>query len=433
MKLALMLFLVWVALMPSLAQTRGLKPPRYAPTDRAAASALVSEAFALAPTIPAQGAAALSGFLQQAVARGDVPGVVALVVGPDAVLYHEAFGKLNVARNVDMSRDAIFRIASMTKAITSVAALMLVDEGKLKLDDRVDAYLPSFRSRQVFTTLDESTGTYATRPATKPITIRHLMTHTSGIGYAWSQPPVALAQKKTGQLEPELPLLHEPGEKWAYGASTRVLGDVIAVISKQSIDKVLRTRIFEPLGMHETGYDVPPAKHARVVTIHQRTNGSLVEQPNAAALTVMPRGDGGLYSTARDYSAFLRMLLNGGRAGGRRLLSERAMRDLTRNQIGSLVVEQQPVVETTRSRPYPLGAGQDKWSLGFQLAAARSAGAHQRSPGSYSWAGINNTYFWVDPGRQVGVILLMQVLPFYDERAIALLQGFEERVNMHIR
>jgi CubicO group peptidase (beta-lactamase class C family) len=406
MKLALLLCAVWIVLLVQLG--------------------------ARAPVIPAQGAAALSAFLQEAVSRGDVPAVVAMVVGPDAVLYHEAFGKLNVARNVTMSRDAIFRIASMTKAITSVAALMLVDEGKLKLDDRVDTYLPAFRNREVFAKVDAAAGTYATRPATKPITIRHLMTHTSGIGYAWSQPPVALAQKKTGQLEPDLPLLHEPGERWAYGASTRVLGDVVATISKRGIDEVLRARIFEPLGMNETGYDVPAAKQARVVTVHQRTNGKLVEQPNPASLAVMVRGDGGLYSTARDYSAFLQMLLNGGRAQGRRLLSESSMRELTRNQIGNLVVEQQPVSDTTRSRPYPLGAGHDKWSLGFQLAAPSSR-AHQRSPGSYSWAGINNTYFWVDPARQIGVIVLMQVLPFYDERAIALLQGVEERVNMHIR
>jgi CubicO group peptidase (beta-lactamase class C family) len=425
MKLAVMLCAVWIAVMPSFAQTRGLKPPRYESSGSAGA-------LALAPTIPSQGAAALSSFLQETVARGDVPAAVVMVVGPGAVLYHEAFGKLNVARNVTMPRDAIFRIASMTKAITSFAALMLVDEGKLKLDDRVDTYLPAFRNREVFTTVDAAAGTYATRPATKPITIRHLMTHTSGMGYAWSQPPVALAQKKTGRLEPELPLLHEPGERWAYGASTRVLGDVVATVSKRSIDEVLRTRIFEPLGMNETGYDVPSAKHARVVTVHQRTNGKLVEQPNPASLAVMVRGDGGLYSTARDYSAFLQMLLNGGRAAGKRLLSEGFMRELTRNQIGNLVVEQQPVADTTRSRPYPLGAGQDKWSLGFQLAAPSSR-AHQRSPGSYSWAGINNTYFWVDPARQIGVIVLMQVLPFYDESAIALLQGVEERVNMHIR
>ena len=244
------------------------------------------------------------------------------------------------------------------------------------------------------------------------------MTHTSGIGYAWSQPPVGLAQIKTGLLEAELPLLHEPGEKWAYGANTRVLGDIVAKVSGQPIDAFLRARILEPLGMRETAFDVPEEKHARVVTVHQRTNGTLAELPNPATLAVAVRGDGGLYSTARDYSAFLRMLLNGGRADGRRLLAEQSMQALTHNQIGSLVVEQQPVFDKERSRPYPLGAGSDKWSLGFQIAA-RSPGAHRRSPGSYSWAGINNTFFWVDPVRQIGVIVLMQVLPFYDERAIA--------------
>jgi CubicO group peptidase (beta-lactamase class C family) len=146
---------------------------------------------------------------------------------------------------------------------------------------------------------------------------------------------------------------------------------------------------------------------------------------------VAVRGDGGLYSTALDYSAFLRMLLNEGRSGGTRLLSARSMDELTRNQIGSLVVEQQPVADAARSRPYPLGAGADKWSLGFQLAAPRTPAPRKRSPGSYSWAGINNTHFWVDPQRQLGVIVLMQVLPFYDPRAIAVLEGFEELVNVH--
>ena len=185
--------------------------------------------------------------------------------------------------------------------------------------------------------------------------------------------------------------------------------------------------------MRETSYDVPPEEHARVVTVHQRMSGTLVEQANPASLAVPVRGDGGLYSTARDYSAFLQMLLNGGRRGDTRLLSERSLRALTTNQIGSLVVERQPVADTARSRPYPLGAGEDKWGLGFQLAAPRSRRAHQRRPGSYSWAGINNTHFWVDADRQIGVIVLMQVLPFYDERAMGVLSGFEEQVYTHLR
>ncbi len=405
---------------------RGLKPPLDAPVRSAGA-------LALAPAIPAEGAAALSELLRRAVTRGEVPGVVALVVSPDDVLYHEAFGKLDVARNVDMPRDAIFRIASMTKPLTSVAALMLVDEGKLNVDDRVDTYLPAFASRQVFASVNEATGTYETKPATRPITIKHLMTHTSGIGYAWSQPPVALAQKKSGLLEPELPLLYEPGERWAYGANTRVLGDIVAKVSGQGIDEFLRARLFAPLRMRDTSYAVAAEKHARVVTVHQRTNGALVEQANPATLPVTVRGDGGLYSTARDYSVFLQMLLNGGRTGGTRLLSERSMQALTHNQIGTLVVEQQPVADATRSRPYPLGAGTDTWSLGFQLAAPRAPSANRRSPGSYSWAGINNTHFWVDPARQIGVIVLMQVLPFYDERAIAVLSRFEELMYTHVR
>jgi methyl acetate hydrolase len=217
------------------------------------------------------------------------------------------------------------------------------------------------------------------------------------------------------------------------GARPRVRGDVIAKVSGQPIDAVLRARIFEPLGMRETGFDVPADKHARVVTLHVRTDGVLAELPNPSTLAVGIRGDGGLYSTARDYSAFLRMLLIGGRVNGRRLLSEQSMHALTHNQIGDLVVEQQPVFDKERSRPYPLGAGSDKWSFGFQVAAGSSPRANRRSPGSYSWAGINNTFFWVDPVKQVGAIVLMQVLPFYDERAMALLGGVEEVVYQHLR
>ena len=202
MKLASMLCAMGIALVvPSGA--RGLQSPLYEPPGAALRPPLLDTQRGAVASPPAgamapQSAAALSAFLERAVTRGDVPGVVALVVGPDGVLYHEAFGKLNVARNVNMRPDAIFRIASMTKPITSVAALMLMDEGTLQLDDRVDAYLPAFRSRQVITAFDEAAGTYATRPATTPITIRHLMTHTSGIGYAWSQPPIALAKEEQG-------------------------------------------------------------------------------------------------------------------------------------------------------------------------------------------------------------------------------------------
>ena len=383
-------------------------------------------------TISQPGAAAISAFLTGAVDRGEVPGIVALVVDRKGVLYHEAFGKQDVARNLPMATDTIFRIASMTKAVTSMGVMMLVEEGKLGLDDEASKWIPWLKNPQVISKVDEAAGTYETRPARRAVTIRQLLTHTSGIGYSWSDPGLALVQRKANPKEEDLPLANEPGERWTYGSSTKVLGDVIEKISGQRIDAYLQARITGPLGMNDTVFEVPANKYSRVVTIHQKSNGRLTEQPNPATLPVSLRADGGLLSTAPDYGQFLRMILNKGELGGRRFLAERTMKDVGRNHMGAIVVRQQPSAVATLSRPYPLGAGTDKWGLGFQLAGKPSA-PNTRSEGSMAWAGIYNTEFWVDPKQEIGVILLMQMLPFYDEAAIQVLQGFEKLVYQNLK
>jgi CubicO group peptidase (beta-lactamase class C family) len=382
-------------------------------------------------SIDAQGTAAISSFLRDTITRGGVPGVVVMVVSPDRTLYHEAFGRMN-AQGVAMRKDTIFNIASMTKAITSFGVMMLVEEGKLGLDDEVSKYLPEFKSRQVISKVDLAAGTYETRPATRPITIRQLLTHTSGIGYSWSDPGLALVQKKTGTADLDLPLVHEPGEKWTYGASTRVLGHVIEKISGQRIDAFLEARILGPLGMRDTTYAVPAAKHSRVVTRNQKTDGTIVEIPNPNPIPATVRGDGGLYSTAPDYARFVQMMLNHGQLGGVRLVKEQTVRDMTRNHTGSVKVRLQPSAEPQRAKPYPLGVGEDVWALGFQLAAPAKPSGERRRPGSLSWAGINNTFFWIDPQAQIGAIVLMQMLPFYDDAAIRILQGVETRIYQHV-
>jgi methyl acetate hydrolase len=364
-------------------------------------------------------ASPLSSFLQEAVERGDVAGVVALVISDGVIVYHEAFGKQDVGRSIPMARDSIFRIASMTKPITSVAAMMLVDEGKLRLDDLVDKYLSDFHP-QVITDVDLTAGTYRLRPPAGRVTIRHLMTHTSGIGYDWSDPRAALVEKKTRSAATTL--LHDPGERWTYGEGTTVLGLVVEKITGKPLDEFFASRIFGPLGMRQTGFSVPAEKRDRVVTVQQRKDGKLIEKPLRAELSGKARGDGGLYSTAADYGSFLRALLD------KRLLSAGSLHALTTNQLGNLLVQSQPTAEPELARPFPLGAGIDGWSLGFQIASSSPAGAHRRSTGSYSWAGFFNTFFWVDPEKKVAAVLLMQMLPFYDERATAVLQGFEERV-----
>ena len=394
--------------------------------------AIIDIGAAAPPALNTEGGAALGTFLKAAIDRGDVPGAVVLVTGPDRVLYHEAFGKMSTAKALEMKKDTIFNIASMTKAVTSVGVMMLVDEGKLGLDDEVSKYLPQFKAPQVLSKVDVAAGTYETRPATRPITIRQLLTHTSGIGYSWSDPGLALVQKKTGAADLDLPLVNEPGAQWTYGASTRVLGMVIEKISGLTIDKYIEARILGPLGMKDTTYAVPSSKTARVVSRNQRTDGKIVEIPNPDPIPPTIRGDGGLYSTAADYGRFVQMILNQGQLGGVRILKEQTVREMSRNQTGNVKVRLQPTAEPLRSKPYPLGAGEDVWGLGFQIAAPAKPAANMRRPGSMNWAGINNTFYWIDPEKQIGVVVLMQILPFYDDAAIKILQGVEERVYQHV-
>jgi CubicO group peptidase (beta-lactamase class C family) len=385
-----------------------------------------------APSLPSQGATALSAVLRAATDRGDVPGVVVAVVNREGTLYHEAFGRSSTLRDTPMAKDTIFNMASMTKPITSVAIMMLVDEGRLKLDDEVATFLPKYKEARVITRFSAADGTYETRPARRPITIRHLLTHTSGIGYAFSSPIVTALTQKTMQSELDLPLLFEPGESWAYGASTRVLGHVVEAISGQRIDAFLESRILGPLGMHDTSYAVPASKHARVVAVNARGgDGKFVERPLPATLPANVAGDGGLYGTAGDYGLFLRMLLNRGTLGGTRILSERSARTLFENHTGRVVVQPQTSANQGLSRNFPLGAGKDRWGLGFQLAADRAA--NRRSPGSGTWAGIFNTHFFVDPDREVGVVVMMQTLPFYDEASMSVYAAAEEAIYRHLK
>ena len=385
-----------------------------------------------APNIPAQGTAALSSFLKDATDRGDVPGVVVAVVNKDGVVYHEAFGRSRTLTSTPMTKDTIFNMASMTKPVTSVAIMMLVEDGKLKLDDEVAKYLPKYKDPLVISKFNEADSTYETRPAKRPITIRHLLTHTSGIGYGFASPTLTKIMAKTGKAELDLPLLFDPGESWAYGASTRVLGNVVEVISGQKIDAFLEAHILGPLGMHDTSYLVPPSKYPRIVAVNARdAEGKFVERPMPATLTAQVAGDGGLYGTAGDYGLFLRMLLNRGKLGDTRILSEKSVKTMLESQTGKVVVQPQESANLAVSRNFPLGAGKDHWGLGFQLAA--ESASNRRSPGSGTWAGIFNTHFFVDPSREIGVVVMMQTLPFYDEAAMKVYAGVEEAVYRNLK
>jgi methyl acetate hydrolase len=374
------------------------------------------------------GSAGIDRYLEQAVAEMRIPGIVAMVADADGVLYGGAFGERDSAHGLPMTNDTIFRIASMTKPVTSVAVMMLVQEGDIELDAPISKYLPDFPAERVFESFDPSTKRYTSRPAARPITIRHLLTHTSGLGYSFSSPILAaLLGGNPSTSAVGLPLLHDPGAKWTYGESTRVLGKLVEQVSGQPLDEFVHERIFVPLDMSDTFYQVPAAKRSRVATIHRTTDQGLVEDPNPAEIDAPVQGDGGLHSTAADYVKFMQMFLNDGRApDGRRLLSEATVELMGRNQ-SHVPVELQPTANPAVSQPFPLGAGRDSYGLGFQVTGAPAA-AFARSPGSLSWAGIFNTEFWIDRNRGICAVLLMQYLPFYDPAAIATLQGFEQRV-----
>ena len=379
---------------------------------------------------------AITQELREAVSRGDTPGVVALVVGTGGVLYEGAAGKLGSGHDTPMPKDAIFLIASMTKPVTSVAAMQLVETGKMNLDDPVSKYLPGFDKLQVITKFNEADASYETRPAKHPMSLRHLLTHTSGIGYGFSNAIVKRLTEVTKKDEWQLPLLSDPGDQWNYGASTAVLGMIVEKVSGESLEDYFQEHIFRPLGMTDTSYAVPLEKQSRVAAVHRRTDGGLEELVRHHAIPSTPTppyfGDGGLYSTAQDYGNFMRMFLNGGKLAANRILQRTTVNLMEQNNIGTVTVQLQPGADPSLSKSFPIGAGHDKFGLGFQIASGEARYAQYRSAGSMSWAGIYNSEFWIDPVKRVGGVMMMQVLPFYDEGAIHAFRSFERSVYQAI-
>jgi methyl acetate hydrolase len=375
--------------------------------------------------------AALDAFLRARVSADDAPAIVVMVVGPGSTLYAGASGKASAATNRPVTADSIFRIGSMTKPITSVAAMMLYEEGKLGLDDPVTKYLPEFAKIRVITAWHDTGATYESRPPSRMITIRDLLTHTSGMAYSFED--VHLAKLDDGRrTEIDLPLLHDPGRRFTYGPGPAAIGRIIEKLSGKSLDVFFKTRIFDPLGMRDTFFDVPADKRDRVVAIHNRMpDGSLGGVPNSGPLQSPPRGDGGLFSTAGDFARFMQLILNDGRVGTVQLLRAQTVATMTANQIGALTVEEQPSVSLDILRPFTLGAGKDRFGFGFQIERP-PASPGMRSVGSLSWGGVFNTHFWIDPHRSIAAVVLMQVLPYYDSRAMGVVRGVESLVYRRV-
>jgi methyl acetate hydrolase len=378
-------------------------------------------------TLPAS--TALDTSLRGAVERKDVPGVVALVTDRERVLYQGAFGVADVSTGRALAQDALFRIASMTKPVASVALMQLVEQGKIGLDDPASKYLPELAELKVVESFDAGTGDYRLRAAQRPATVRHFLTHTSGLAYPFTSAIWRDIKPRAGESWPfGGPLLFDPGERWYYSTSTDVVGRLVEVISGEMLENYFRAHIFVPLGMSDTSYNVPEAKGPRLAAQQQRGGARMdgaveLQNPQPGMTVAAPIGGGGLVSTAADYGRFMRMLLNGGTLDGARVLRAETVALMGENHIGAISVPAQACV-LPRSADFTFIAdGRDKWGLGFLITVDQVPG--KRSPGSLSWGGINNTYFWIDPARGIGGVIMMQYLPFADARALEVYDVFE--------
>jgi len=391
--------------------------------------------FAAGHTAQAQNTEALDTLLRDAVEGGQIPGVVAMAATSEGVLYTGAFGVRSTAADLPMQHDSIFRIASMTKAITSVAAMQLVEEGRIGLDDPVAPLLPFLGELQILEGFDEDTGAPLLRPATTPVTLRHLLTHTAGFGYAFSSKRLddAEVRRLIQHDRPDgfihAPILAEPGTEWNYGVSTDWVGRVIEVLREKALNKVFREHILEPLQMRDTFFKVPGGKAERRAALSRRaSNGLLTELPlRPPTSSGFFSGGGGLSSTAGDYTRFMRALLRGGELDGARILKPETIALMAQNHIGELEAGTIPTVDKKTTNDIDiLPHSVDRFGLGFLINTEPVEGG--RSAGSLAWAGINNTYYWIDPERDICGVLMAQILPFFDEDVLNVLDAFERGV-----
>jgi methyl acetate hydrolase len=378
----------------------------------------------------------IDALLRAAVEARDLPGVVAMAATDKGILYQGAFGVRDLAAGTAMTSDTVFRTASMTKAVTSAAAMQLVEEGRLSLTDPVPDIDPALGAPQVLEGFDAD-GKPLLRPARRPITLRHLLTHTAGFCYElWDANMVryvkatGMPATATGRVAAiRMPLVFDPGERWEYGVNIDWVGRLVEAVSGKPLEVYFRERIFHPLGMSDTDYVAAEAQRARLASVHQRQpDGALAAQPLETPATPEFRsGGGGLYSTAADYLTFTRMLLTGGTFNGSRILAPETVALMGRNQIGDIEAGVLRTTNPARSTDVDFFPGQSlKWGLGTMINMQE--GPNGRSAGTMTWAGIFNTHYWIDPARHVTGVIMTQVLPFGDPRTMKVYGLFERGV-----
>jgi CubicO group peptidase (beta-lactamase class C family) len=374
--------------------------------------------------------------LRAGIDRGDVPGVVAMAATRESPVYQGAFGRRALPDGADMTPDTVFWIASMTKAVTSAAAMQLVERGRLTLDGPIAGVLPELAAPQVLEGFDAA-GEPRLRPSRRPITLRHLITHTAGFVYDIWSPEIGRYMEKRGipgiisceNAALALPLTFDPGDKWDYGINIDWVGKAVERASGQNLGDYFAEHLFGPLGMTDTRFKLIPERRARLAGMHARgPEGTLAPIPfELPQEPEFQMGGGGLYGTAADYLAFQRLFLNAGRANGRQVLSPQTVRLMSENAIGDLDVQLLKTAAPAYSNDAEFFPGMvKKWGLGFMISTAQVPGG--RSPGSLAWAGLGNTYFWIDPMKGVAGVILMQLIPFADAKALALFDDFEKAV-----
>ncbi len=358
-----------------------------------------------------------------------------MVADSSKTIYSGAFG-VRDSSGAPIAVDSIFSIASMTKPVTTVAALQLVEQGKLKLEEPVAKFLPQFAAAQVFDTFDDS-GHPILRPPKVPVTLKHLLTHTSGLVYDfWFEKAFRYSSAvKTSPAQGALPpLMFDPGSGWQYGTGLDWAGRLVETVSGMNLEEYFQTRILRPLEMHDTSYILPASKFDRWVSQWQRrANGALEQNPRTQpAPPKFYNGGGGLYSTASDYVRFMQMILARGRApNGEQILQQKTVDSMETNQIGMATAGKMKSLRPELSSDVDMQPGEiEKWGYGFLINVKPYSGG--RSAGSLAWAGLFNTFFWIDPKRSLCAVLLMQFLPFVDKEAVGLLSDFEHAVYASI-
>ncbi|MBK3661511.1 beta-lactamase family protein [Bradyrhizobium diazoefficiens] len=366
----------------------------------------------------------------------EIPGIVAIAASGNDVLYQGAFGKRDLSKPDPMTGDSIFWIASMTKAVTGAGAMQLVEQGKLSLDAPIGSLLPDLANPQVLDGFDAK-GEPKLRPAKSAITLRQLMTHTAGFAYNMWNGDLAVYLEKTGtpaittcqNAALKTPVMTDPGTRWEYGTNIDFVGKAVEAVSGKRLDAYLRDNLFGPLGMSDTGFKITDNMRKRLVGMHARSeDGQLAAIP--FELEQDPEfhmGGGGLYSTAGDYIKFTQMILNKGRGNGNQVLKAETIAVMSQNQMGDLNMTKLATAAPMYTNDVDLYPDQvKKWGLSFMINTAKTA--EGRSAGSLAWAGLANTYYWIDPARDVTGVILMQLLPFADAKCLQAFAGFERGV-----